>query len=617
MISGMRILAIEDDPDDVELLRRYLRDVPDLKLEFADRLSTGLKLISEKRIDLVLLDLGLPASQGLETLTRFLSQVADIPVVVMTDMSDETLGVEAVRMGAQDYLVKGAVDTMLLVRSIRYAVERKQMEVALVKARDELEKRVEERTSELLTTNIRLQSEIAERQRAGEDLKQSEARFRAVIEGARDLIFLKDLSLRYTHVNPAVEKFLGIPSSEILGRRAETFFGEETGKRIRDCERRVLRGQSIDDEYTGTFKGVLRTFHEVRVPLKNSMGEIIGICSIARDVTERKNVGQARTIMVPENYPSAAMQKALREAHYASATDTIVLLQGESGSGKDYLARWIHDQSRRSSGSYFSVNCAAIPKELAESELFGHEAGAFTGASGRKRGLLELAEGGTLLLNEIGELPLSLQSKLLTFLDSKSFLRVGGDKSIHVNARLIAATHRNLEAEVAEGRFLSALFYRLNVFSIGVPPLRDRVEDIPVLAEEILSALGAEQHVTQAPAIDPTAMNRLMRYNWPGNVRELRNVLERALMSACGDLLTIVLPSQDECSDAWSHNVLFTPGRTLHDITDEVTQSFCEYALQRSGGSRQEAARLLDISRTALYRYMKRWGTMRENETQD
>src|SRR5208283_5369609 len=142
---------------------------------------------------------------------------------------------------------------------------------------------------------------------------------------------------------------------------------------------------------------------------------------------------QARTIPVPEHYPSAAMQKALREALYASATESIVLLQGESGSGKDYLARWIHDQSRRSSGPYFAVNCAAVSKELAESELFGHEAGAFTGASGRKRGLLELAEGGTLLLNEIGELPLSLQSKLLTFLDTKSFLRVGGDKGIHIN----------------------------------------------------------------------------------------------------------------------------------------------------------------------------------------
>ncbi len=164
---------------------------------------------------------------------------------------------------------------------------------------------------------------------------------------------------------------------------------------------------------------------------------------------------------IAEAYPSKAMRAALHEARLAAATDSIILLQGESGSGKDYLARWIHDHSRRAPGPYFAVNCAAISKELAESELFGHERGSFTGALGRKRGLLELAEGGTLLLNEIGELTLPLQSKLLTFLDTRSFLRVGGEKSITVNARLIAATNRSLDTEVAQGRFLSPLFYRI------------------------------------------------------------------------------------------------------------------------------------------------------------
>ena len=170
------------------------------------------------------------------------------------------------------------------------------------------------------------------------------------------------------------------------------------------------------------------------------------------------------------------MRDCLELARIAAATNSIILLLGETGSGKDYIARWIDDQSRRSAGPYFALNCAALPRELAESELFGHEAGAFTGARARKKGLLELAEGGTLLLNEIGELPLSLQSKLLTFLDTRSFLRVGGDKGVKVDARLIAATHRDLGQEIAQGRFLEPLFYRLNVFPIQVPPLRERLE---------------------------------------------------------------------------------------------------------------------------------------------
>ena len=459
--------------------------------------------------------------------------------------------------------------------------------------------------------------DITDRKRAEEALRVSEERFRAVFESARDTILMKDHLFRYTHVNPAGERKLGLPVSEIIGRTAEDLFDKEAASYIRDVDKRVLQGEVVEGEYVRQVRGVPMAFSEVKVPLRNDAGAIIGICGIFRDVTDRKNVGQVGTMPESEHYPSPAMRKALQEARYASATDSIVLLQGESGSGKDYLARWIHDQSKRSGGPYFAVNCAAIPKELAESELFGHEAGAFTGASGRKRGLVELAEGGTLLLNEIGELPLSLQSKLLTFLDTKSFLRVGGDKSIHINARLLAATHRDLEAEVREGRFMAPLLYRLNVFTIQVPRLRDRIGDIPVLAEEILSALGTELQLTQIPTIHLAQMNKLMRYSWPGNVRELRNVLERSLMLACGDRLDIVLPVESQYSDEWEHTIRFIPGRSLQDVTDEVTHSLCEYVLRRSGGSRQETAHLLDISRTALYRHMKRLRITSDNETGD
>jgi PAS domain S-box-containing protein len=459
--------------------------------------------------------------------------------------------------------------------------------------------------------------DITEQKLAKQALRLSEERFRALVDSARDLIFMKDRHLKYTHVNPAMAKMFGLDASEIIGRKDEDIYGEGTGKHIKQVDLRVLQGESIEEEYTASIKGVQLTLNTVLTPLRDAEGAIIGIYGISRDVTDRKRIvhGQGP---IPEVYPSKAMRAALNEARLAASTDSIVLLQGESGSGKDYLARWIHDHSRRAPGPYLAVNCAAISKELAESELFGHERGSFTGAQGRKRGLLELAEGGTLLLNEIGELTLSLQSKLLTFLDTRSFLRVGGEKSITANARIIAATNRSLETEIAEDRFLSALYYRLNVFAIHVPPLRDRIEDIPALLEEILSRLSKELQLTSLPAIDPASVIAFSGYDWPGNVRELRNVIERALMLSEGQNLNVALPSIAPAHQEWSHVSGFpVDERTLHDVTDEVIKALCLEALRRCQGNKRHAARVLGIARDSLYRHLKRFGIEDDNPAAD
>jgi PAS domain S-box-containing protein len=452
--------------------------------------------------------------------------------------------------------------------------------------------------------------------RAEEALWGTEERYRAIFEADPDCVFMKDRNLRFTAVNPAMERLFGLPASAIIGRTSEDLYGKEAAKRITEWDLRVLKGESIEEEHTRPYKGQLFTFLDVRVPVRDARGRTVGICGICRDITERK-----KTLPVAysgeHTYPSKAMSAIMELVVQIAATDGTVLLQGESGTGKDYLARWIHDHSPRASSPFFAVNCAALPHELAESELFGHEAAAFTGARGRKKGLLELAEGGTLLLNEIGELPTALQAKLLTFLDSKSFLRVGGRHPVHVDARLIAATHRDLDVEVAEGRFLEPLFYRLNVFPVRVPSLRERLEDIPILCRELMARVASEIQLSRIPELDPSAIRTLSGYQWPGNVRELRNVLERSLMLWAGGQFELALQTQQQNDKEWSFKTDFPPGRTLRDLTEELICSLCVEALRRSGGNRREAARILKISRDSLYRYMARFDIRPENLTLD
>jgi len=299
------------------------------------------------------------------------------------------------------------------------------------------------------------------------------------------------------------------------------------------------------------------------------------------------------------------MAETMVLAGQAAATDSIVLLQGESGTGKDHLARWIHGHSRRADSIYLPINCAALPQELAESELFGHEPGAFTGAKRGKKGLLELAEGGTLLLNEIGELSLNLQSKLLVFLDTRSFLRLGGEKAVHVDARIIAASYKNLEAEVTAGRFLEPLFYRLNVLPIRLPSLRERVEDIPILSREIIEQLASEMHLSASPRVDDRTMESLQAYHWPGNIRELRNILERGLILWKKGPLRLPLPSSGNTQSGRTYKAAFIPGKSIRRLTSEVTQFVCLEAVRWHRGNKKAAARALGISRDSLYRYLK------------
>jgi transcriptional regulator with PAS, ATPase and Fis domain len=309
------------------------------------------------------------------------------------------------------------------------------------------------------------------------------------------------------------------------------------------------------------------------------------------------------------------MRGLVQMAEQAARLDSTVVITGESGTGKDVLASLIHAQSARAAEPMIRVNCGALPEQLFESEFFGHEKGAFTGATVLKRGLIEAAEGSSLLLDEIGELPLPMQVKLLHFLENGRYRRVGSTRDRAADVRIIAATNRRLAEDVQEGRFRADLFYRLNVISLHVPPLRERREDIPVLIDHFLP-LYRERFSRPALSLSEDARRRLSEHDWRGNVRELRNALERAAALSAGDEIGAeqLLGGGGQGSGAGGNDR--TPsdaGQPLtsnpHPLTlDTVERQHILRVLEESNGNRERAAAILGISSRTLYRKLREYG---------
>lgn len=310
----------------------------------------------------------------------------------------------------------------------------------------------------------------------------------------------------------------------------------------------------------------------------------------------------ARTEMIGQ---AATMRALLEEAGQVAPSMANVLITGESGTGKGLLARWIHDMSPRRDRRLVTVNCGAIPEALLESELFGYEPGAFTGAQGRKEGRFDLAGGGTLFLDEITEMPLILQVKLLRVLQDGEYERLGGTRTLKADVRVIAATNRDPVKAIAEGRLREDLYYRLNVIPLTVPALRDRREDIALLTRHFV-ANNAARHGRHIVGIDSDALGALERHNWPGNVRELENTLERAVVLARGDTVTLVdLPAalRGGAAAVEAGWLTFTVGTPL----GQVERRMIEATLRQCGGDRSLAANLLGISARSIYRREADW----------
>jgi DNA-binding NtrC family response regulator len=305
--------------------------------------------------------------------------------------------------------------------------------------------------------------------------------------------------------------------------------------------------------------------------------------------------------IVGESAALVAVKALLQKV--ATSPASTVLLTGESGTGKDLAAKVIHYNSTRAAKPFMNITCSALPEALLESELFGHERGAFTGADRQKRGLFEMADGGTVFLDEIGEMVPALQAKLLRFLEEKTFKRVGGSSDIRVDVRVVSATNRNLQDEVRQGRFREDLFYRLNVLPINLPPLRDRADDVPRLVQFYLDSYNAE-FKKRIAGVAPEALRQLQRYPWPGNIRELRNAVERAMLLAEGDTLTAADFSGMAAGPVRLSDRVELPPSGI-DL-EQLERSLLVQALQRTGWNQTRAATLLGLNRDQIrYRIEK------------
>jgi len=463
-----------------------------------------------------------------------------------------------------------------------------------------------------------------QRQQAEAKLRDSEARLAGILASAMDAIITVDGKRRITLFNAAAEQVFKCAADWAIGQPIDRFLSPPL--------RKVLDGYLRPADLPAATKTSVwapRGLTAVRAngeefPIEATISPVcVGgdrlHTLILRDVNDREKAEQAlrrtqqerqllQEVMAAEYREqtvvgtSARIHALLADVDIVAATDASVLITGETGTGKELVAKEIHNRSQRRERVLVKVNCAALPGELIESELFGHEKGAFTGATQQKKGRFELADGGTIFLDEVGELSASAQAKLLRVLQEQEFERVGGTRTLRVDARVVAATNRDLEQMVASHAFRADLFYRLNVFPLLIPPLRERKEDIPVLVEYFLGKLARKLGKPLEPVSGPS-LERLMAYPWPGNVRELHNVVERAAILARGPVVEIPGLAVGEPAPAESA----PEGGTLEDVQRRHIQHILELTrgvVEGDGG----AAAILGLNASTLRFRMKKLG---------
>ena len=610
--NPLKVLYLGVDPWEIESTRRHLAVHADyIHLDVVT--STSPEVLSTLRetitpYDVVLMDFKFRQPNSLHVLRELsLSSPQHTPVVLLCDEDTEELARQGLKFGASSCIVK----RQSYLHQLPWELEQAH-------SRDELQRR-----------------EAA--------LHASEERSRAILNAIPDLMFLVDRQGTYLDYHaPGSEQLFKSPI-DFLGKNVSEVLPPELSAKFFYAFAEVMESNKpVHLEYTLPIAGRSRAFEASMVSCNGNK-----ILAIVRDITQRKeaeqtiktalnevkrlkdqlhheNVYLQEEIRVASNFGaiignSEPLNRVLRQAEQVAPLDTTVSIFGETGTGKELLAHAIHKLSNRANHALVKVNCAALPGSLIESELFGHEKGAFTGADYKRVGRFEIANGGTIFLDEVGELPLDLQAKLLRVLEEGEFERLGGSHTIKVNVRVIAATNRNLEDAVRKGHFRSDLYYRLDIFPITLPPLRERKEDIPILVTHLVKQLSLKLGKT-VEDIPQETMAKLRNYPWPGNVRELRNVLERAVIISQGPTLRLIddLDSQALELDLHHepvarHDELAEPvqvGETLEQTEYNLilrTLKTVHWKLEGPGG----AAELLNLNPSTLRSKMRKLGIER------
>jgi transcriptional regulator with GAF, ATPase, and Fis domain len=420
------------------------------------------------------------------------------------------------------------------------------------------------------------------------------------VRGPEQVVSVSEALVRRVYAEKA-----GVVAGDVLGKPGlKEGAGEESRRRSVLCVPMMISGEALGAIYLET--GVPEDlFNEAHLQVMTAVGSITALALENLRHWERlKEENQALRAEVNLEYNmvgvSARMKEVFEFVRRVAATDATVLVEGESGTGKELVARAIHRNSKRAENPFVAINCAAIAENLLESELFGHEKGAFTGAAAQKKGRIEMAEGGTLFLDEVSELAPELQAKLLRVLQEREFERVGGTRAIPLDTRLIAATNKKLSEAIESGEFRKDLYYRLNVVTLTMPALRDRTEDIPQLAEHFLLK-ASRKCKTRMKSLSEEAMACLIQYDWPGNVRELENAIERAVVLGSGN---VVLP-EDLPETILEAGVLSDGSAKYHRSMKETKRQMIAQALQHAHGSYVDAAKSLGIHPNSLLRLMR------------
>lgn len=529
--------------------------------------------------DLILLDILLPDMDGFSVCEQLKKQeqTQEIPVIFMSALAETVDKVKGLQLGAIDYITKPFQHEEVLAR---------------------------------VNTHLTLR-------RLKVQLAESEERLSKIIESAMDAIITLDRQGRITLFNRAAERLFRCPVAELIGCNFDRFSTEEFKLILADYLAANEQGQKpamwVPEGHIAVRADGESFPFEATLSCTEAGGQSL-YTLILRDIGERQQLRGLNLYLEQELRSvqedgeligaSSGLQTVMHQLQQVAPTDATVLISGETGTGKELIARAIHQRSARCEQTMVKLNCAAIPEGLVESELFGHEKGAFTGALGRKIGRFELADGGTLFLDEIGELSLDLQTKLLRVLQEGELERVGSARTIKVDVRIIAATNRDLAQRVSEGQFRADLFYRLNVFPLTLPPLRERRQDIPLLVERFIKK-DAKRYAKKITSVPPTMMSALNAYEWPGNVRELQHVIERAVILTPGAELAF-----DKGFLQLGTNQTLPAPTSLKEVEHAHILKILNDTAWRVSG-KAGAAELLGLKATTLESRMKRLGIVR------